>query len=105
MILSPAEGVKPTPRISLGVICGERSGFILHDGTTTKLNRRLNLLRAGGKKPLKNSEVRNYTPAAIILEKNVENCTVRSIGPVQDNGKNNKIIRLRPGTTAKRDKV
>ena len=104
-ILSPAEGVKPTPRTSLGVICGERSGFVLHDGTTTKLRRSANVLTAGGRKPLKNSEVRNYTRAAIVLEKNVENCTIRSIGPVKDNGKNNTIIRLRPGTTAESDKV
>ena len=64
-----------------------------------------NVLTAGGRKPLKNSEVRNYTRAAIVLEKNVENCTIRSIGPVKDNGKNNTVIRLRPGTTAESDKV
>ncbi len=95
-ILNPDKGVKPTRRSSLGVICGDRSTFIFHDGTTRPLHRAVNKLVCGGKKPLKNSQVTNYTKATLILEKNVENCVIKSVGPVQGQGKNNKIIKIRP---------
>lgn len=102
-ILSPADGVKFTPRSNLGEIAGIRTTFILHDGTTKPLPRSANVLTCGGRKELTRSTVTNYTPATLILEKNVTHCTIRSIGPVKDKGKNNTVIRMRRGTTAETD--
>ena len=104
-ILSPADHVKFTKNSSLGTISGIDSTYILHDGTTKKLPRKVNILTCGGgKQVLKDSTVLNYTPGAIILEGNTSGNTIRSIGPVKDNGKNNTVVRLRPGTTMEKDK-
>lgn len=101
-ILSPAEGVKPTPRSSLGVICGDNCTFILRDGITRPLPPAVNRLNCGGgKNPLKNSSVTNYTKAAVILNRNVSHCVIRSVGPVEDHGKNNTVIAIHSGAEAK----
>lgn len=90
-ILNPAEGVKPTPRSSLGVICGDSCTFILHDGTKRPLPAEVNYLNCGGKQPLINSTITNETTAKLILNKNVSHCVIKSRGPVEDHGKNNAV--------------
>lgn len=95
-ILSPAEGVKPTPRSNLGVICGEHCTFILRDGTTRPLPAQVNVLRCGGKKGLTDSIVKNPTPAKLLLNERVRNCVIESVGPVEDRGTGNRITRIQP---------
>lgn len=90
-ILSPPEGSKPTPRSSLGKICGSKCTFILRDGTTRPLPDQSNHLICGGDKELVHSTIENHTTAKLILQKNVSNCTIRSLGPVEDNGSRNKV--------------
>jgi hypothetical protein len=93
-VLDPPEGFQPTPRSSLGIICGDRSTFIFHDGTTKPLPEEINVLTCGGRKPLVDSTIENYTKAKLILESNVRNCKIKSIGPVDDRGSNNRITEL-----------
>ncbi len=94
-ILSPTEGVKPTPRSSLGFISGDHCLFILHDGTTRPLPPDVNYLNCGGKRcALIDSTVTNETSAKLILNKNVINCIIKSRGPVEDHGKGNKITKI-----------
>jgi len=95
-ILNPAEGVKPTPRTSLGRICGDGCTFTLHDGTTRPLPEKHNVLQCGGWKPLTDSSVTNYTSAKLILEGNVRGCTIKSFGPVVDKGKGNTVVKISP---------
>ncbi len=95
-ILSPAEGIQPTARTSLGTICGDGCTFILHDGTTRPLPAKVNHLNCGGRHGLKNCTLTNYTSARLILNKRVANCTIKSVGPVEDNGKDNTITIIRP---------
>jgi len=95
-ILSPAQGVQPTARTSLGIICGDSCTFILHDGTTRPLPQEANYLRCGGKKGLTNSTVTNHTTARLILNERVRNCLIRSVGPVEDQGQGNTIIKIEP---------
>jgi len=97
-ILSPAEGIQPTPRTSLGAICGDNCTFIFHDGTTGPLPQQANHLSCGGRKELKNSTVLNYTSARLILNERVRNCTIKSVGPVEDRGKGNTVLRIKPQT-------
>jgi len=99
-ILSPAEGVQPTSRTSLGTICGDHCTFIFHDGTTRPLPRQVNRLDCGGKKGLTNSTVTNHTMATLILNERVRKCVVRSVGPVEDHGEQNTVIRIEPETAA-----
>lgn len=102
-ILSPAEGVQPTARTSLGVICGDHCTFIFHDGTQTPLPESINYLNCGGRKGLVHSTVTNYTPAKLILNERVHNCTIESLGPVEDHGANNTIVHIEPkGTSDKK---
>jgi hypothetical protein len=96
-ILSPAAGVRPTPRSGLGVLCGDRCTFILRDGTTRPLPPAANRLRCGGRKGLTRSTVTNHTTAELILERNVRDCVIRSVGPVKDGGERNRVERMRPG--------
>jgi len=93
-ILSPAEGVEPTKRTSLGTICGEKCTFIFRDGTTRPLPGEVNRLNCGGKKPLIDSSIANYTTAKLILNRNVRNCRIRSVGPVEDHGQKNTVVRM-----------
>jgi len=95
-ILSPAEGVRPTVRTSLGMICGERCTFILHDGTTRPLPREVNRLDCGGRQGLRDSTVINYTPARLILNERVSGCVIKSVGPVEDHGQENTIFSIQP---------
>jgi hypothetical protein len=101
-VLSPAHGVRPTTRASLGTICGDRCTFILHDGTTRPLPREANRLNCGGSEALTNSTVTNHTTAELILNKNVRNCRIECVGPVVDRGEGNNVIRIarwpEPGT-------
>jgi hypothetical protein len=97
-ILSPAKGVQPTARTSLGSICGDRCTFILHDGTNRPLPREVNRLNCGGKKGLTNSTVTNHTTATLILNERVRKCVIRSVGPVEDHGSQNTVIRIKPHT-------
>ena len=94
-VINSAEGTRYTPRTGLGTICGEKSTFIFHDGTTRRIPSKAFMLTAGGKKPLIDSTVTNYTKADIVLEKNVKNCTIRTAGRVIDRGQNNKIIKIK----------
>jgi len=93
-ILSPAEGVEPTARTSLGTICGRRCTFIVHDGTTRPLPDEANRLHGGGRKGLVDSTIINHTSATLILNKRVRGCLVESAGPVEDHGTNNTIRRI-----------
>ncbi len=97
-ILSPAENVKATARTSLGTICGENCKFIFHDGTTRPIPSQFNYLKCGGKKGMVNSTVTNYTTARLILNERVRNCVIKSVGPVEDHGKQNSIIKIKPKT-------
>lgn len=103
-ILNPPEGTTPTARTSLGTICGENCTFVLHDGTTTPLPEEHNVLRCGGgfreNQGLTNSTVTNYTAAKVILDEHVRNCTINSVGPVEDHGKGNTITQIEPETFA-----
>lgn len=95
-ILSPRADVEFTERSSLGIICGDDSTFILHDGTTTPLPKEVNKLICGGRKGMKNSTITNYTTAELTLDSNVYNCRVKSVGPVIDNGTGNRITKIHP---------
>lgn len=95
-ILNPAAGIRPTARTSLGTICGDNCTFVLHDGTTRPLPRKVNVLNCGDKHELKNSTVTNYTKARVILNKHVSNCVIKSVGPVENNGKDNTVIKIGP---------
>ena len=95
-VLDPPEGFVPTPRSGLGIICGNDSEFILHDGTTRPIPASINVLYCGGRKGMDDSEVVNYTQAKLILASNVRNCTIKSVGEVEDNGSNNRIVKLDP---------
>jgi len=99
-ILSPAEEIQPTARTSLGTICGDNCTFILRDGTTRPLPTDVNHLNCGGKKGLQKSTLTNYTTARLILNERVRNCMVKSVGSVEDHGRQNTIIRIEPETTA-----
>lgn len=98
-ILSPQPDVEFTERSSLGIICGDDSTFILHDGTTTPLPKEVNKLTCGGRKGMNNSTITNNTTATLILEKNVRNCRVKSVGPVIDNGSNNRVSKIEPSSS------
>lgn len=101
-ILSPARDVKPTARTSLGVICGDNCTFILRDGTTGPLSQENNRLNCGsGKHSLRNSTMTNYTKATLILNKNVSNCSIKSVGPVEDHGKGNTVTKIQSETEDK----
>ncbi|MDQ8189065.1 hypothetical protein [Roseibacillus persicicus] len=94
-IMSPPEGARPTPRTSLGIISGERCEFVLKDETSRPIPADVNFLTCGGhRRPLVDSVVENQTSARLILNDNVRNCTIRSLGPVEDNGKDNRILTL-----------
>jgi hypothetical protein len=90
-VLSPPEGTITTERASLGIICGDDCEFILHDGTTLPIPESANWLECGGKHGLIDSKVTNYTTAKLILKPNVRNCKIESVGPVEDNGQNNRV--------------
>ncbi|MGJ8723171.1 MAG: hypothetical protein ACSHYB_01330 [Roseibacillus sp.] len=95
-LLSPPEGAQPTPRTNLGTISGERCHFILKDGTTRPIPEEANVLVAGGpRRDLVKSVVENYTTAKIVLNENVRDCVIKSVGPVEDGGKGNEIIQLK----------
>ncbi|MCP4645045.1 MAG: hypothetical protein GY851_31675 [bacterium] len=99
-ILSPAEGITPTARTSLGTICGDHCTFIFHDGTTRPIPEEVNRVHCGGKKGLIDSTVTNYTPARLILNERVTNCVIKSVGPVEDGGTGNTVVRLEAGAKA-----
>jgi hypothetical protein len=91
-LLNPPQGSMPTPRSSLGKICGDKCRFILRDGTTRPIPEQANFLICGGDKELTNSTIDNYTSAKLILEKNVRNCSITSAGPVEDKGSGNRVV-------------
>jgi len=95
-VLNPAEGVQPTPRTSLGTICGDQCTFILHDGTTRPLPAEFNRLDCGGKQGLTNCTVTNYTTAMLILNERVRDCVIKSVGPVEDHGEGNTVTEVEP---------
>jgi len=74
---------------------GSNNHFDLRDGTTRPIPKKFYRLRCGGRKGLVNSTVTNYTTAKLILDERVRNCVVKSVGPVEDRGKKNTIIRVR----------
>ncbi|VGO11782.1 hypothetical protein PDESU_00328 [Pontiella desulfatans] len=95
-VLDPPEGAIVTERSSLGIICGEDCEFIFHDGTTRPLPASANRLQCGGKRGLKDSKITNHTTATLVLASNVENCYIKSVGPVEDNGRRNRIVQIKP---------
>ena len=90
----------PTKRLKskyydLGFICGKNCTFSLKKGPGKLLPKEANILQCGDeKRPLTDSSIINRTNAKIILSKYTENCKVESVGPVEDKGKNNTIIKL-----------
>lgn len=81
---------------NLGLICGKKCNFTLRKGPGRTLPRDANVLICGEeRRPLINSTIKNLTYAKIMLSKHTENCTVESVGPVEDKGKNNTIIKIR----------
>ena len=90
-IMSPPRGARPTEEASLGKICGQGCRFILTQSTRRPLPGHAARLTCGGDKPLKNSLVVNRTQARLTLKGNVRNCRIKSAGPVQDNGKGNRV--------------
>ncbi len=102
-IHDPPEDSSPTPRTGLGVICGDKCHFVIHDATTKPLPRGFDRLVCGDKnRPLTRSEVINQTTATVVLEKNVENCVIRSRGPVIDQGRRNRVIKIRSREATKK---
>ncbi|MBN2449502.1 MAG: hypothetical protein JXR77_03885, partial [Lentisphaeria bacterium] len=95
-ILSPAPGVQPTPRSGLGTLCGDRCTFLLHDGTTRPLPPEAGRVHCGGRKGLSRSTVTNHTGATLILDANVRDCAITSVGPVEDHGQGNRVVRVAP---------
>jgi len=94
-VLSPSKNTITTERSNLGTICGDSCTFILRDGTQSPLPAEVNRLICGGRKQLTNSKITNYTTATLILEKNVSNCIIKSLGPVEDRGKGNTLKQLK----------
>lgn len=94
-LLSPPEGSKPTPRSSLGKICGKNSKFVIREELTRPLPEQANYLICGGDKELVDSTVENHSSAKLILNKNVRNCIIRSKGPVEDGGSGNRVMTIR----------
>lgn len=95
-LLSPPKGTEPTAKTSLGKICGEDCTFIIREDLKRPLPDKVNYLICGGDKELVNSSIENHTKAKLILEKNVKNCKILSLGPVEDNGRNNQVTRINP---------
>ena len=94
-ITDPPQGATPTKRTSLGIITGDKCHFVLTDRTTRPLPKEVLVLECGGhRRDLTHSTIENHTKAKIILNKNVRNCTIKSLGPVEDQGENNTIIPL-----------
>lgn len=94
LTLHNAEGAGYTAKSGLGIICGKKSSFILREKLNRPLPEEVNVLECGGKHGLIDSTVENLTNARLVLGSNVRNCTIRSIGPVEDNGKGNKVVKL-----------
>lgn len=92
-LLSP-EGVAFTSQSGLGVICGKKCTFIFRDTLKRPLPEEVNVVICGGKQELTDSTVENHTTAKLVLEANVRNCDIRSVGPVEDKGKGNRIVKL-----------
>ena len=47
-----------------------------------------------------NSRVTNETTARLILNERVRNCVIKSGGPVENHGRKNTIIRMKPLTVS-----
>ena len=104
-IHDPPENSLPTPRTGLGEICGDKCRFEILDATTQPLPKGYDRLLCGSKKrPLTNSRVVNRTTATVVLDRNVENCTIHSAGPVIDQGRGNRIIKIRARSKKKKRK-
>lgn len=93
-VLSPREGIEPTERTSLGTICGLRSTFILRDGMTRPVPHEAYRLNCGGPHGLTQSLIRNYTKATLVLDKQVRDCRIESVGEVEDHGERNRVTQV-----------
>ena len=105
-VLSPAAGVQPTSRSSLGYICGKNCTFIIRDGLTRPLPSKANRLECGipkRRRPLTDSTIVNYTTATLVLNRNASNCKITSVGPVEDHGEQNTITLIKPPKTSRTD--
>ena len=94
-ILNPPDGSGTTPRSSLGKICGDHCQFVFRDGTTRLLPDVVNFLICGGDQELVSSTIENFTTAKLILKENVRNCTIKSVGAVEDHGSGNRVVVIR----------
>ena len=90
-IVSPPEGARPTEEATLGKICGRGCKFYLTQSTKNALPPHAAHLICGSNHGLKNSLVVNRTPAKLTLKGSVRNCRIKSLGPVEDNGKGNTV--------------
>lgn len=101
-VKAPREGVEPTEGTNLGRptdvghLCGESSIFVLHADGERPLPEKVRRIRVGGKKPFVDSKLTNHTTAKVVLGNKVRNSTIESVGPVEDNGKNNTVVQLDP---------
>ena len=94
-IIDQAEDRIRVEQGSLGVITGDNCKFVVRDGTTRPLPPEANVLLCGQqRRPLTNSTIKNHTHAKLVLTRDVSNCRVESLGPVEDKGKDNTIVRL-----------
>jgi len=92
----PPENTSPTPRTGLGTICGDKCRFEILDATTNPLPKGFDRLTCGNKKrPLTNSKVINRTSATVVLDSSAKNCIVHSVGPVINQGRGNRIVKIR----------
>jgi len=102
-VFPPGEGVEDTDGTNLGRptdfgrICGKNTTFIFHKGGDRPLPEKVRRVRVGHDKPLIDSKVINDTKAKLHLSKQVRHCTIQSVGPVEDNGKNNTVLRIDSG--------
>lgn len=94
-LVDPPEGAITTERSGLGIISGDDCEFIFHDGTTRPRPESANRLLCGGKHGLRDSKVTNYTTATLVLGPNVQNCRIKSVGAVEDNGYRNRVSALK----------
>ena len=105
-VMPPRKGVEPTDGTNLGRptdlgrLAGRECTFTFHKGGDRPLPKKVQRVRVGQDKPVIDSELVNHTLAELTLSERVRNSTIQSVGPVEDNGQNNTVIRLDPGEPA-----
>ena len=105
-VMPPRKDVEPTDGTNLGRptdrgrLAGRECTFIFHKGGDRPLPQKVRRVRVGQDKPVIDSKLINHTCAKLILSEQVRNCTIKSVGPVEDRGQDNTVIRLEAGGPA-----